>query len=278
MFRPVALASVAAAAALWCSPAWAIDFGSSSTTGKGVTSFPLRFASPDSLPVGVELGLRVLPGLSDALGPAGINPTWLEAQSSLLDADIDVDGHFPLVELSAGPLGRIRPVLSPFLGYRYMGALTTEGQDPRTAATAGNLAGALNPTGAVSYSQFGGINYGVKAGVDLPLGFEAHTGLGLTTLISGGWDTRQTSASQVLSGGLPVGPVTSAGKVSVGGATLPSFTIGASWNAWNMLELYVGYDVFQLPTGMRSEAGSLSGARSTLNNFSIGARIFSFSI
>lgn len=277
MVRSPLAASLATVLVLWASPALALDFGSSATTGKSVFAIPLRFATPASMPVGVEFGLRYLPSLSDALGPARINPNLAETFSMLGDADLDLDVNVPVANIPAGPFERIRPILTPYLGYRYLGAVTNEFTDPRTSLASGNPSAASQAGTALSYSQFGGINYGVKAAVGLPLGFEAHAGVGLTTLISGGWDTRKYDASSLAGGKSPSLNVTGAGKIDVGGATLPGFNLGASWTApLNALQLSIGYETYVLPTLLRAQTGKLDGARSVINNLSVGVRILSF--
>jgi hypothetical protein len=142
-------------------------------------------------------------------------------------------------------------VVAPYVGARYLGIPTTEA----------NLSIA-NAAAAVSYSQFGGVNYGVRAYTELPLGFNAYLNLGLTTLVSGGWDTRQNGLD-----------ITNAGRLDVGRTTMPSFGVGAGWNFYNMIALTFGYELFTLPTGLRAQGTSLAGAQTTFNTLTLGARI-----
>lgn len=247
----VALAAVFAGSAL---PAEAIQFSQSSTTGKGGTILPLRFETPRIGPVGAELGVKVIPGLSSFLGPAGLNAGYNELSSMGVDSELNLAYHWQLADVNF--LGRFNPTLAPYVGYRYLGAFTSEGVANLSAQGIAN-----------SYSQYGGFNYGLRAYTELPLGFAAHAKAGLTTLTTGGWDTRQNGLA-----------VTGAGKTNVGGTTLPVFGVGASWNLLNALEIYVGYDMMTLPTGMRTQAASLPGAQSTINSLNVGLRFLFFSI
>jgi hypothetical protein len=278
MNRPCLAASTACLLFLWATPALALDFGNSSTTGKGITQFPFGFGTPDDLPLGVDFGLRFAPNLSDGLGASNINPGLTETNSLLFDADLNLKANFRLADLEMGPAGRFKPILSPYVGYRYLGLPTVEFTDPRPALSAGNFTGASQGGSAISYSQFGGINYGVKAGVELPLGFEAHAGLGLTTLITGGWDTRKYDASSFLGGKAPSANVTDSGRIDPGNATLPGLNVGASWNIFHAFEISIGYETYILPTHIRSQGLKLDDVRTTINNLQVGVRLFSFSI
>ncbi|MDB5100353.1 MAG: hypothetical protein JWM80_4774 [Cyanobacteria bacterium RYN_339] len=258
-------------------PALAIDFGSSSTTGKGITMVPFKVGTPRDQPAAVEFGLRWAPGLSDALGAAKLNPQWKDQGSWLLDADLVVMGNFKLADMQFGPMGRFRPIISPYLGGRYLGAPTWEAPDAVELAKQG-FEGISSAGTALSYSQYGGVEYGCKAAVDLPLGFAANAGLGLTTLVSGGWDTRRADAASLSSGKLPSLDVTAAGKTNPGLRTLPGLQLGLTWTPVPVFELYVGYEIMTLPTNMRAQVSTLSGNNTVINNLQFGARLFSFSI
>jgi hypothetical protein len=235
-------------------PAEALQFSSSSTTGTGGVIVPFRIATPNIGPIGAELGIRFIPGLSSFLGPAVLHPGYKEISSSLIDAEANLSYNWQLADINF--LGRFNPTISPYLGYRYLGSPTTEG------------ALSLEAQGlAVNYSQLGGINYGVKATTELPLGFALHAKGGLTTLISGGWDSRVNSTS-----------VTSANKMAVNGTTLPTFGVGASWGLLNVVNVYVGYDLSTLPTGLRGQGMSLSGGQSTISSLNVGLQFLFFSI
>jgi hypothetical protein len=253
--RPaLALAGALAFAAAFAAPAQAIEFSSSSTTGKGGLIIPFRLETPKIGPISAEVGLRFVPTLSNFLGPAGLTKNFAEVTSSLFDVNGRVYYHQPLADVEF--LGRINPVIAPYLGARYLAVPTTEG----SASFASGLGGAL------SVSQFTGLDYGVRAYSELPLGFSAQAHLGLTTLVSGAWDTRQNSTE-----------VTASGKVAAGGTTLPAFGIGAGWSLFNVLSLSVGYDVFALPTQLRSQSGSLSGGQTFINSLSLGVRLLALS-
>lgn len=250
----VPLAVALAATLGLVAPAEALQFSTSSTTGKGGTMIPLRFESPSIGPIGAELGVRIVPGLVDFLGATTLTPGYNTLSSMLFDSELNLAYRWQLADVNF--LGRFNPTIAPYLGYRYLGAPTSEG------ALNFNTQGA-----AFTYNQYGGINYGVRAYTELPLGFAAHAKAGLTTLTTGGWDTRVNSTS-----------VTRAGKINVNGTTLPTFGIGASWNLLNALEIYAGYDMMTLPTGLRTQGASLGSAQTTVNSLNVGLRFLFFSI
>jgi len=186
-------------------------------------------------------------------------------------------GNFKLADVQLGPMGRFRPIISPFLGPRYLAAPTWEAPDPVELAKQG-IEGVANAGTALSYSNYTGVEYGCKAAIDLPLAFAAEASLGLTTLISGGWDTRRANAASLSSGNLDFLKVTGAGKSDPGGATLPDAGVRLTWTPVPAFQLYVGYEIMGLPTGLRSQTAKLPGGMTMLNNLQFGANILSFSI
>lgn len=246
------IATVALLAAS-ATPALAVEFSNSSTTGKGLVFFPVRGETPHLGPISVDLGVRFAPYLSEALGPSRIHAGMTEVTSSLVDASSHLYYHHQLADIEF--LGRFNPVIAPYVGARYLGVPTSEGALSITGAAPGASA-------AVSYSQFTGVDYGVRAYTELPLGFKAFANLGLTTLLGGGWDTRVNSAD-----------VTGARRVATNNMTMPVFAVGADWNFYDVISLNASYELFTLPTGMRSQGTALPLGQTTLNAINLGARI-----
>lgn len=234
-------------------PAEAIQFSSSSTTGEGGVIFPVGFETPTVGPLSLGLTARIVPSLSQFLGPGNVTPGFSEATSTLVDANLNLYYHYPLADIRF--LGRFNPTLAPYVGARYMGIPTSEASVSLS-----------NPGTAASYSQFGGINYGLRAYTELPLGFAAYAQGGLTTLTTGGWDVRRNGLA-----------VTNAGSLAVGGTTLPNFGFGASWSLLGLLSLSAGYEMFMLPTGLRTQGARLPDAKTTINSLNLGARVLVFS-
>lgn len=247
------LAAFIAALAASAAPALAVEFTSSSTTGKGLLFFPVRGETPRLGPISVDLGVRFAPYLSDALGPSQLHAGMSELTSSLVDASSHLYYHYQLADIEF--LGRFNPVIAPYVGARYLGVPTSEGTV--SLSNAGVGAGA-----AVSYSQFTGVDYGVRAYTELPLGFRAFANVGLTTLLGGGWDTRVNSAD-----------VTGARRVATNNLTMPGFAIGADWSFYDVIALNASYELFTLPTGLRSQGTALPVGQTTLNAINLGARI-----
>lgn len=254
-------------------PAQAFELVSSTTTNKGSILFNTDFSTPDSFPVGLDLGLRVSPTLSSLLGPARLNPQWSETGSALFDAHLLFDANIPLPTFPLGRLGLAAPLLSPYVGYRYLGAPTVELGAPHTLPGSSTLEGGS----AISYSQFSGVQYGARGVLALPLGFQASAELGLTTLVSGGWDTRRYTAAQFVAGQPPSTNVTGAGRVDPGGATLPNFQIGVGWHAGSVLTLSAGYGVWMLPTDLRTQGKKFDGAHTLVLELVLDASMPFFS-
>ncbi|MFN3431020.1 MAG: hypothetical protein ACK46X_13830 [Candidatus Sericytochromatia bacterium] len=247
------LAAIFALLAGTAAPALAVEFTTSSTTGKGLLFFPVRGETPRLGPLSVDLGMRFAPYLSEALGPSRIHAGLSEVTSSLVDASSHLYYHHQLADIEF--LGRFNPVVAPYVGMRYLGVPTTEGTVSLTGAGPGASA-------AVSYSQFTGVDYGVRAYTDLPLGFRAFANVGLTTLLGGGWDTRVNSPD-----------VTGAGRVATHNMTMPAFAVGADWTFFDVIALNASYELFTLPTGLRAQGTALPVGQTTLNAINLGARI-----
>lgn len=254
MKKLLGLSAALALSAAIAAPAQALEFSSSSTTGEGLIFVPFRTETPRIGPISVDGGVRFAPFLSKGLGAANVNPGYTEVTSSLFDVSTNLYYHHELANVEL--LGRFNPVIAPYVGARYLGAPTSEVNAALT-----------NPAAALSYSQFGGLNYGLRAYSELPLGFNTYAHAGLTTLMTGGWDTRANSTS-----------VTASGKTATRNMTLPSFGVGLGWNFFNVVALSVGYELFTLPTGLRDQSGSLPSSQTSLNTLSVGARILFFSI
>ncbi|HEY9722006.1 MAG TPA: hypothetical protein V6D47_08320, partial [Oscillatoriaceae cyanobacterium] len=224
-------------------------------------------------PVGLDAGLRVSPALSDLLGPAKLNPQWSEINSALLDGHLNFDAN---IALPAVPLGSATAslLLTPYLGYRYLGAPTIELGAPRTTPGSSTLAGGS----AISYSQFSGVQYGTRGVLALPLGFRATGDFGLTTLVSGGWDTRRYTAAQFVDGQPPSTNVTAAGRVDPGGATLPSLELSVSWSAGSFLSLSLGYGVWMLPTDLRTQGRKFNGSHTLVLDLLLGVSLGGLSL
>lgn len=259
--RRLAALALALAPAAWPLPAGAIQFGESSTTGKATLLLPLRTSGEVLGPIGYTMGLRFGQHVADMVGPTPANPGLQEVGSFLLDADLALSYRYTLADLQLA--GRFNPTVGPFLGYRWLGALTGQARGP--ASLAQMLGGNAGLEGVVSLSQLHGLHYGVSADSELPLGIRAFAAAGLTTLTGGGWDNRRNSTS-----------VTSSGRLNPGLTTLPSLGAGASWSPFPGITLSAGYDLLALPTGLRGQGGTLEPGLTWLRNWSVGANVFGF--
>lgn len=292
----LALALATGLLGLGAAPAAAIGFGGSSTTGKTVFSVPFRTGTPDGLPVGVNFGFRPIFDLNSALGPSRLGGTGFEdAGSALIDADLSLSYNFTPIELNLGPLGKVAPRVSPFIGYRYLGAPTLAqnltpvvnnataagSQDPANAAGAFAQAAsdASNAKAILGYSQYGGLHLGSRATADLPFNIRAQGLVGLTSLMSGGWDRREASFLGLLGGFVPGLGATEGAQVKAGGTMLPVLSLGASWNPIPFFGLSIGYDLLILPTDMRLQGANqaaLTSRRTTVNTINLGIQVLNY--
>lgn len=233
-------------------PADALQFATSSTTGKGGTLYPLRLDGASIGPVWLMAGIRIMPGLSNLLGAPILPSGQSELYSFGLDADLGLAYKYTIADINF--LGRFNPSISPFLGYRGLVGFTGGGGASLTGANGQNITSIVH-----------GLNYGVKAETELPLGFSAFSQLGFTTLMGGQYDVREVNT-------------TSSGAIAPGGATLPSFGFGAAWSLGPVFRIWAGYDIFQLPTDFRATNATLGAGRSTINNLTVGISLLGFSI
>lgn len=236
-------------------PAEALQFANSSTTGKSVVLIPIRSSGDLAGPVGYTVGLRLVPSVSDLLGPANLGAGFIEGPSYMGDVDVALRYRYTIADLQL--LGRFNPSISPFLGYRYLGALTTSGGGT-SLANAGVQGGLTNVHG---------LHYGVAADTELPLGFSGYAHAGMTTLMGGGWDARQNGLT-----------VTSSGPLDPKGMTLPLFGFGAAWQLGPVFRVALGWDIFALPTHMRQQAATLAPGTTWVNGFSVGVTLLGLSI
>lgn len=259
--RHLVALTAAALPLLSASVAQAIEFGQSSTTGKSTLLLPMRTNGAFIGPIGYTLGLRFGQNVGDMLGPTPANPGLQEVGSFLLDADLALSYRYPLADIELA--GRFNPTVGPFLGYRWLGALTGQAKGPTGLQQV--LAGNAELAGVVSLAQLHGLHYGVSADSELPLGIRAFANAGLTTLTGGGWDNRRNSVT-----------VTSGGRLATGLMTLPGVGAGASWSPFPGVTFSAGYDVLALPTGMRAQGSTLEPGLTWLRSWSLGVNVFGF--
>lgn len=233
-------------------PAHALQFTRSDVTGQGGLVFNVNLNSPEVFGFNADLKARLAPGLNDLIGGTAFQASFLG------DGALNLGYNWALLDLELGLLGKVRPVLRPFVGYRYLGALSAAGSASFTAG----------PSSTIQYNNFHGPNYGLELKAELPLGFSAYAMGGATTLIGGGYDVRQNRLD-----------ITGRGDVSPGGTTLPVLGVGARWSLMELITLYAGWEYFQLPTDMRTQAAIMDGSkRANIQSLSVGATFLFFGI
>ncbi|MEB3329199.1 MAG: hypothetical protein VKQ33_08220 [Candidatus Sericytochromatia bacterium] len=240
-------------------PASAIQLGTSSTTGQSVVLLPVRSSGALVGPLGYTYGLRLGQHVGDMVGPTPANAGLREVGSLLADVDLALSYRWTLMDVAF--LGRFNPTVAPFVGYRWLGALTAQATGP--AGLVQVLTGQGGSVDAVaSLAQLHGPTLGVGADTELPLGLNAFANAGLTVLTGGGWDNRRNGLT-----------VTSAGQLATGHMVLPGLGAGASWSPLPGVTFSAGYDLLALPTALRSQAAALAPGLTWLRSWSVGVNI-----
>lgn len=233
-------------------PAHALQFTKSDVTGQGSVIFNVNLSTPEILGFNADLKARLAPGLNDLIAGTQFQAGFLG------DGALNLGYNWALLDLELGLLGKVRPVIRPFVGYRYLGALSAAGSASFTAG----------PSSTIQFNNFHGPNYGLEFKAELPLGFSAYMMGGGTTLTGGGYDVRQNSLD-----------ITGRGSINPGATTLPVFGLGARWSLMELLTLYAGWEYFQLPTDMRTQAATLDGSkRANIQSLNVGATFLFFGI
>lgn len=259
MLQPARLLAAALIVMALPEAASAIDFGTSSTTGKNTVLLPVRSSGSLVGPLGYTYGLRFGQNVADMLGATPANPGLTEVGSALADVDLALSYRWTLVDVQF--LGRFNPTVAPYAGYRWLGALTAQATGPSgLVQVITGQGGGLNAV--ASLAQLHGPVIGVGADTELPLGIRAYANSGLTALTGGGWDNRRNGVQ-----------VTSAGRLATGNMLLPSLGAGASWSPLPGVTFSAGYDLLGLPTDMRGQDATLAPGLTWLRSWSLGVNV-----
>lgn len=240
-------------------PAEALQFATSSTTGKSVMLIPLRTNGGLAGGLGYTFGLRVVPSPSDVLGPLAMGAGVKEGFGYMGDLDLGLRYKHTLLDVNF--LGRFNPAITGSLGWRGI-----------AAGYSADLASSALATGGVS----GGLSYvhgphlGVGAETEIPLGFSGYANAGTTLLTGGGWNGKQVGVA---------GSGDASGSLNPQGMMLPLFGLGAAWQPFGpVFRVAVGYDFVALPTHFRTQAPTLASGVTWVNGFSIGLTLLGLSI
>lgn len=161
---------------------------------------------------------------------------------TLADVNLNLGYRFRLFDLDA-MIGRINASLVPYAGYRQFWTFTgTLDSQTNTAA--------------------GGLHYGARFNLGLPLGFSGFAYAEASTLLNGNYS--QGGESQSL---------------ATNNTTLPGYGVGVNWSLplLNMASVYAGYRGFFLPADLR-QGPALSGDIELVHGLSIGASLLWFGI
>lgn len=255
MKQSVLWAALAVTLAVGLAPrAEAITFTYSEKTQRVAPYF--EFKGEYDLPFNLNLSghLGFAPDLSSFVTPiaqtSGTSNSDLASQianlirwDTMLDLNLNVGYNFRVLDVPLG-IGNVTTSLIPYVGYRHMWTFT------------GNLNNSSTNT------QTAGLNYGLRLGVGLPLGFSAYAFGGASSLLGGSFE--QGGTSQAL---------------NPNGMVLPRYGVGAAWNMpfLNMASVYAGYTGFFLPQDLRLSPTYTNGS-ALVHGLSAGFNILFFGI
>lgn len=240
------------AVALVARPAEAVQITSSSSTKDSGVLISFRTAFPIS---DLRIGFELLgsPNLTALLGRADYIPGAPREESWLLGGGLNFGWHLPLQQGE----GLIGIGVTPFLGYYHLATFTDNFQ---TAGPPFNIAGV---------TSLGGVHYGARLDIDLPVGAYVYAGLAGWTLTNGGWNQRIDSTQ-----------VAAQGSYNTSAMTLPRFWVGLGWSPIFFFNAYVGYSWMQLPTGLRGQSNNAltGGGRTSISSIEAGIQVLWFSL
>lgn len=216
-------------------PATAWDVITSSAAGnKTVTVWSFTSDIPLGDVLGLSARLRNVGDAATLLGP------YDGAVASLLDGEVRANLMLNLGDFL--PLGKLQPVLMPYVGFRAL------------ALPEGPLLPTPNLTGI---NHLLGISYGGQLQLQLPLQLRLGLFVGGTSFLSGGWATQSNGTW-------------SSGSIDTAGATVPTYGFTLGWGLTDWLSLYAGYEWTQLPTALRGQPNALGSARTQLGTLKAG--------
>jgi hypothetical protein len=214
--------------------AW--DVISSSAAGNASTTvWSINTDLPLSDFLGVGARFRAVGDAASLLG------TYSGPVAGLIDGEVRAHTYLDLSELL--PLGKLQPVLIPYVGFRAL------------ALPEGPLLPMPNLTGI---NHLLGITYGGQLQLQLPMQLRASLHVGATSFLSGGWAANEA------------GTWTN-GSIDVAEAKLlPVYGFTLSWELADWLSLYAGYEWTQLPTNLRGRPTALGSERTQLGTLKAG--------
>lgn len=259
----LALAQAPAAWAWGAAPA-------SQPNSQPVVSVPLRFHGPELLGHTPSLGLRSIFFANSVLGPSRLGGAgYQDSGAFILDGDLRVTRKDTLFSLPLGPLGRVAPAFSTYVGLRGISTAThAVASTGGTSATPGPndppaipvedripTPQASSAPALVGHNLYGGLVAGSEASILLPLGFTAHAGASLSTLVFGMWDRRPAGFLGVPEAYLGGTQNVQRGSINALGVVLPGGSVGVRWGLGKNFSIGLGYELMTLPTDLRAQTG-----------------------
>jgi len=224
----------------------AVEITMSNTVGKPSVIIPIQAEFRLPLNFSVFGGVNIVPYYSDFVGSYK-NSQGNELWNSLFIGEANIAYNFTLLDINF--LGNFNPTISPYIGYKHY------------FASVGSVQGTniLNPT--KSFSNVGGLNYGLRFTSNLPLGFSVYLQGGATSMLNGSWS--QDNPTQT-------------GSVITNGLMLPYASAGARFNFLNLANLHAGYGISYMPD-IRTPSSPVKDP-SLIQSLNLGLSVLFFSI
>lgn len=228
-------------------PANAINITYSDKTQKNSVIFTFKGGTKLPFNLGVDGGIDLYPSYSNIVG--NLNSTD-ERWSTLGTGELNLSYNWTLIEAKTF-LGDFNPTLSPYIGYKHfishsgLGGLSFSQIEPTTI-----------------FSNAGGINYGLRFTSNIPLGFFVYAEGGATNLLNGSLSQSKPDTT---------------GVINANGLMLPTASVGASFNLFNLATARAGYNLRLVPD-IRSAGTLTDSSKALVHSFEVGLSFLFFSI
>lgn len=228
-------------------PANAVNITYSDKTKKNSVIFNFKGGTRLPFNLGIDAGVDIYPSYSNIVGNLNTSD---ERWSTLGSGELNLSYNWTLLE-SKTFLGDFNPTLSPYVGYKHyfshsgIGGLSLSQIEPTTI-----------------FSNAGGINYGIRFTSNIPLGFFVYAEGGATSLLNGSLTQSKPDSS---------------GIINSNNLLLPTASVGASFNLFNLATARAGYNLRYVPD-IRTSGTLNDNSKAIVHSFEVGLSFLFFSI
>lgn len=232
---------------IYSSAAQALSFTYSDKTKKNTIIFDINGGTNLPFNLYASAGVEILPFYADIVGP---NPVTKGISNDfMVNPEINLGYNFNLFNAET-IVGDFSPTLTPYVGYKHFFAYT-----PSLSLSSTPL--------SQSWSNAGGINYGLRFSSSIPLGFSVYADAGATSLLNGSWSQKNPNTS---------------GTINANGLFLPHVGAGAKFNLFNLLTLSAGYKLLYIPDIRTPNAPLNDASKTMVHSLDVGLSFLFFSI